>query len=629
MKIRQLSGSNLFIVRSLATLMSLYALLYWTDLFTCLGMDISARQHSAAILGLVLVTTYFLFPATRRDSRDKVPWYDVLLALLSLVPCAYVVFFYEILTDHFAIGLTTRYEVIFGLTIMLMVIEATRRVIGPILTALAVFFCLHPLVANYFPWIFHARGYSIERVVGHFYLSGDGILGLPMAVCAKIVVPFIIFGQILQSTGGGGFFLNLALSSMGHMRGGAAKAATIASGLFGMLSGSSLANVATTGVVTIPLMKRIGYTPEFAGAVEAVASNGGSIVPPIMGAVAFIMAEILNIPYWNICVAALIPALLYYFCIVIQIDLRAAKAGIRGLPRKQLPSLKKTLKDGWVYLPPFFVLIYLLSIHQYSPGRGAFWSIITLIITSSLRKGTRLNGRKVIKAFENVGRIMCTVGVACSVAGIIMASIGLTAIGIKFTGELIDLSGGNSFMLLLIAAAGTFILGMGLPQIACYIMVAILVAPALIQGGIQPIAAHLFAYWFALTSFITPPVCLSVYTASSIAKSNIMRTGIQAVGLGVVMYIVPFIFVYNSSLLLMGSIKAIIISVIAASVGILMLGVGVEGYSCRNINWLERSLFVATGILFLICELKTLTIGAFLIAILALFHFRKKLMIVQ
>jgi TRAP transporter 4TM/12TM fusion protein len=629
MKIRQLSGLNLFIVKVLASLMSLYALLYWTDFFTYLGMDISARQHSAAILSLVLVLTYFLFPATRRDPPDKVPWYDLLLALLSLVPCAYVVFFYEILTDHFAVGLTTRYEVIFGLSIMLMVIEATRRVIGPILTALAVFFSLHPLVANYFPWIFHARGYSIERVVGHFYLSGDGILGLPMAVCAKIVVPFIIFGQILQSAGGGSFFLNLALSSMGHVRGGAAKAATIASGLFGMLSGSSLANVATTGVVTIPLMKRIGYTPEFAGAVEAVASNGGSIVPPIMGVVAFIMAEILNIPYWNICVAALIPALLYYFCIIIQIDLRAARAGIRGLPRSQLPSLKNTLKEGWVYLLPFFVLIYLLSIRQYSPGRGAFWTIITLLITSSLRKKTRLNSRKVLKAFEDVGRIMCTVGVACSVAGIIMASIGLTAIGIKFTGELIDLSGGNSFILLLIAAAGTFILGTGLPQIACYIMVAILVAPALIQWGIQPIAAHLFAYWFALTSFITPPVCLSVYTASSIAKSNIMRTGIQAVGLGIVMYIVPFIFVYNSSLLLMGSVKAIIISVISASVGILMLGVGVEGYSFRNINWLERSLFVATGILFLICELKTLIIGAFLIALLALFHFRHKLMIVQ
>lgn len=624
MKMRQLKGTKSVFVKGVACFLCIYGLVYWTNFFVSLGIDVSSRQHTSVILGLVLMITFFLFPAHSKGSPDKVPWYDVLLGSISLVPCAYVVFFYEQLTDHFAIGLTTEYEIVFGVAIIIIVIEATRRVIGLILTVLALLFCLHPFLAGYLPWILQGRGASWERVVGHFYLSGDGVLGLPMAVCSTIVVPFIIFGQVLQSTGGGNFFLNLALSLTGHMRGGAAKAACVASGLFGMMSGSSLANAATTGVVTIPLMKRVGYSPEFAAAVEAVAANGGAIMPPVMGVVAFIMAEMLNIPYWSICVAAAVPAVLYYFAIIVQVDFRAAQTNLLGLPREQLPSIIQTLKQGWVYLPPLVVLIYLMGVSQFSAGRSALWATVVLAIITVFKKETRMDVKKTIKAFEDVGRVMCTVGAACAVAGVIMASIGLTGLGLKFAGALVEISGGSTFLMLLLTAVALFIMGTGLPQVACYIIVAVLAAPALIQGGINPLAAHLFTYYWALTSFITPPVCLCVYTTAGIAGSDIMRTGVQAVRLGMAMFSVPFVFVYKPALLLMGPLGEVIITIIVTALGILLLGAALEGYFLRKRNWLERSLFFIAGICFLIGVLKTLMVAVVPIGILALLNFRRK-----
>lgn len=611
-------------VRGVASLLCIYGLVYWTNFFVSLGIDISSRQHTAVILGLVLLMTFFLFPAHSKASPDKVPWYDVLLGAVSLVPCGYIVFFYEELTDHLAVGITTEYEIVFGFAIIIMSIEAARRVIGLILTVLALLFWLHPFLAGYLPWIFYGRGSSLERVIGHFYLSGDGVLGLPMAVASSMIVPFIIFGQVLQSTGGGNFFLNVALSMTGHMRGGAAKAACVASGLFGMLSGMSLANAATTGVVTIPLMKRIGYSPEFAAAVEAVASNGGAIMPPVMGVVAFIMAEILNISYWSVCVAAAVPAVLYYFAIIIQVDFRAAKTNLVGLPREQLPSIIKTLKEGWVFVPPVIVLIYLMAVSQFSAGRSAFWATLVLGIITMFKKETRMNVKSTIKAFEDVGRVMCTVGAACAVAGVIMASIGLTGLGLKFAGTLVEISGGNTFLMLLLTSAALFVMGTGLPQVACYIILAVLAAPALIQGGIKPLAAHLFVYYWAITSFITPPVCLCVFTTAAIAGSNIMRTGLQACRLGMAMYAVPFVFVYKPALLLMGSTGEVIITIFVTAFGIWLLAAALEGYFLKGINWVERALFFIAGICFLIGVPKTILVAIVPIGILAMLIFGRK-----
>ena len=573
-----------------------YALVVFSGFFTFLGVPLLPLLHRSFYFGLILALTFLVYPATKTAPKNKLPWYDLMLALLSLLPLWYITFFIDRVTDHQSMGVGTTYEIILGYLLMILTLEAARRTVGLVFPLIASFFILHPLLSNYFPGILHGRGYSLERIVGHMYLLGEGMLGLPLGIAATIIVGFIIFSQFLQITGAGEFFANLAFSLFGHVRGGAAKVSIVASSFFGTLSGSNVANVATTGTFTIPIMKKAGYSSEFAAAVEAVSSNGGILMPPVMGAVAFIMAEMLGMSYGKVIIYAFLPALLYYIAVFMQVDLRAARLGIKGLPRSELPSFRKTLKEGWIFLLPLVVLIIFLVVLLYRPEKSVWWALVCLVIVSSIRKESRLNLSKIASALESASKAMCMVGVACAVAGIMIGSMNLTGVSVKLSSSILAVSGGNVMILLLLAAAASFVLGMGLTSIPCYLMVGILICPALVSSGTLPIAAHLFAFYFALTSFITPPVCLLAYAAASIAQSNPMATGFQAMRLGIITFIIPFMFVYSPNLLLIGGPGEVILAFITSVVGVLLLACGLEGYALIKANWRQRILFVAGGL---------------------------------
>jgi TRAP transporter 4TM/12TM fusion protein len=449
------------------------------------------------------------------------------------------------------------------------------------------------------PGILGGKGVSWRHLSTFLYLSTGGILGLVSHVVFTIVLGFIFFGQVALHTGGGQIITELAMAGMGRFRGGPAKVAVVASSMFGTISGSPVANVLTTGTLTIPMMIRTGYQPKVAGAIEAVASTGGIILPPVMGAAAFIIAEFLGISYPEVALAAVIPGILYYLSVFIQVDLEAAKTRLKGLPAQQLPSLKKALSKGWVFIIPVAILIYSLFILYLAPAKAAVYSAAAFFVVSAFRKDTRLTPGKLSALLEGTGRLTMEIAVIVIIAGIAIAVIGITGAGVTFSRALVQLSGGNVFVLLLLAAVSSTILGMGMNATATYIIVAILTAPALIQLGVEPLAAHLFVFYFGSLAMITPPVCVAVYPASVLAGSPVMRTGIEAVKIGIAAFIVPFVFALDPALLFMGSPTEILIAASKAVIGFAFLGVAIRGYLFSEIALLNRSLLVigALGLL--------------------------------
>jgi TRAP transporter 4TM/12TM fusion protein len=460
-------------------------------------------------------------------------------------------------------------------------LEASRRLLGWPFLSILLLFLFYALFSFLFPGGLYGKGVSWSRLANFLYLDPQGVLGVAIQVAATIVFAFVFFGQMLFKTGGGDFFNGLATSLMGRYRGGPAKAAIIASSLFGTMSGSAVANVVTTGTVTIPLMKKTGYSAHFAGAVEATASSGGQIMPPIMGAAAFLMATFLGIPYFKVAISAAIPAVLYYMALLIQVDLRAAQKGLKGLPREAIPKVSIIFRKGWPYLIPFLVLIY---------------TLFFLMLVAFLRKESRPNLRQVLTILKETGEGMLEIGVICSAAGIIIGVVSLTGLGFTFSQTLVNLAGGHTFFLLVLAATGAVILGMGMTVTAAYILMVILIAPALTQLGIDPLNAHLFVFYFAVMSFLTPPICLAVYAAASLAGADMMKTAYQAIKLGIAAYIVPFLFAYHPSLLLTGEIINIIHSTVTAMVGISLIAIGVEGFLFRELNWVKRLLLIIGGL---------------------------------
>jgi TRAP transporter 4TM/12TM fusion protein len=383
---------------------------------------------------------------------------------------------------------------------------------------------------------------------------------------------------------------------MGRYRGGPAKVAVLASSLFGTISGSAVANVVTTGSVTIPLMKKTGYPPFFAGAVEATASSGGQIMPPIMGAAAFLMATFLGISYASVAISAAIPALLYYLAVFIQVDLEAAKNGLKGLPSNQLPKLKAVFQKGWPFFIPLSILLYTLFILMVEPDKAGLYTTASVFLICCLRRKERLNLKSAVKILKETGEGMLEVGVVCSAAGLIIGIVSLTGLGFTFSQTLVNLAGGSTFILLILGAVGAIILGMGMTVTAAYLLMVILIAPALIQLGVAPLNAHLFVFYFAVMSFLTPPICLAVYAAASLAGADMMKTAYQAIKLGIAAYIVPFLFAYHPSLLLQGSLMDIIHATMTALIGISLLAIGVEGFLFRKLVWFKRVFLILGGL---------------------------------
>ncbi len=601
----------------IAVVICLYDLLFVWGLLVSFGIQIMVQSHRGLNLAAFIALTFLLFPKKGRQRKGRIPWYDLLLLLMGVVPCIYSFFFLDTILDHFNTGKTSAIEIILFFVLLPSLLEGGRRVAGLPMVLIAACFIFHAFFSDYFPGFLYSRSFSLPRVVASFYLSPDGILGMPVGVASTVVAMFVLFAYFLLNSGGGKFFIDFSLAATGRFRGGPAKTAVVASALFGTLSGSPAANVVGTGSVTIPLMKSIGYKPEFAGAVEAVASNGGQIMPPVMGVVAFVMAEMTGISYAQICFASALPAILYYSGLFAQIDLEAVKLGLRGLPKQELPPTWKILKKGWPYIAPLVVLILLLAVFRYSAEMSAIYALGTLFLVSMADKESRMTPYKILVSLESAGRAMCIVTVTCGVAGIIIGSVTTTGVGANLATGIIDISGGNIYILLVLTAITCFILGMGISSIPIYLMLAVLVAPALLQMGVPTIAAHLFIFYWGIVAYITPPVCFAAFVAAGIAEANPMKTGWIATRLGIVTYIVPFMFVLKPVLVMIGSPAEIVLTTIASFVGVLILAMGVVGIMYVDVGALsvfERILLIAGALLLIDPGWVTDIIGVCLVA---------------
>lgn len=578
-----------------AVLWSTYTLGYLCHFFFYLGIVIFPLTHRAISAGLICILTLLLSPWRKNRPSVKLKWYDWISLLGILVGSAYIALNANRLI---ADGRLMAYpaEMVLAGVFFFLVIESSRRTTGWILAGLVAFSFFYAVYSNYFPGFLHSTGFTYSMALGWMYLSGEGVWGLILGVVAEIVAGFILFGGFLRAVGASKFFTDLALASAGHMRGGAAKAAVIASTFFGTISGSIAANVATTGQITIPLMKDSGYKSNYAGAVEATSSTGGMFMPPVMGATAFLIAEFLQISYWKVCVAAFIPGVAYYATLLIQVDLQAAKIGLKGLPREQLPPMGKTLREGWQYLLPIALLIFLLGVLKYSAQTSIIYTLAALVAASSFDKRSRLTLKKLIQALDESARGMMPIIPLCTAIGILVGAVEITGAGTKFTSNILAISGGSLFPLLLMTAIAAFILGMGMTTVSVYILTVVLLAPALIKAGVEPIAAHLFLFYFGCLSFITPPVAIAAYIAAGISGGSPWGTGFRAVRLGFAAFLVPWAFVYNPGILMIGSPLNILLASLFIIIGSMSVGIAFEGYFLKRLKMWEKIMMALGGI---------------------------------
>ncbi|MBE6441739.1 MAG: TRAP transporter permease [Desulfovibrio desulfuricans] len=584
-------------------------------LFTAAAGSYPPQIQRAAHLGFVLTLIFLLYPARATGDKHSLAWYDVLLSMAGAAVCGYIIWNYDVIVLD--AGPATATDFAFGLAAILLVLEATRRIVGLPITLVAVCFLLYAKFGNYIPGMLGHPGFSLQRIVSHMYLTTEGLFGMPLGVSASFVFLFILFGAFLHSTGLGKFFIDLALAAAGRYAGGPAKVAVLASGFFGTISGSSVANTVSTGTFTIPLMKSVGYRGAFAGAVEAASSTGGQIMPPIMGAAAFIMAQFLGVGYVEIAKAALIPAVLYYLAVGFMVHMEAKRLGLKGIPKERLPRALPVLRQGGYLLLPILVLIYLL-IQGYTPLKSAYYCILTTVVISLISRncltwlgarGTNLPVgpelaacnktavKDILQAMENGGRLALGVAAACACTGFVVGVVTLTGVGLKLANAILTLSAGSFALTLFFTMLASIVLGMGLPTTAKYIVLATIAAPAIQTFGVPMLAAHLFIMYFGILADLTPPVALAAYAAAGIARSEPNATGFMAVKLAFAGFLIPYIFCYNPSLLMIGASNTeIALTVATAVVGIAALSFGSVGYWLRNLHIWERLLLVAAAI---------------------------------
>ncbi|MDD2573246.1 MAG: TRAP transporter permease [Bacillota bacterium] len=606
---RRLEGPVAKFVFLLAVAWSLAQL--YTAAFGVFPSTLQRAPH----VGVALIIIFILYPARRGSKSNRVPWYDYMLALLGFAAAAYHVIYYKELV--WRAGVYNTNDMIISVIAVLLIIEATRRMAGPVIISLATFFLLYAYFGNYFPSFMAHPGLTVKRIAVFQWLGTEGILGIPIQVSSTFIFLFMLFATFLRKTGIGDWLTDIAVGLTGGAIGGPAKAAVIASAAQGTVSGSSVANTVGTGSVTIPLMKSIGYRKEFAGAVEAAASTGGQLMPPIMGAAAFIMVEFLNISYGRIALSAAIPAILYFTGIFITVHLEAKKAGLLGIPKEKLPDWKSLLLKKWFLATPIAGIIVLL-VKGYTPMMAAFIAIILCIVASSILKETRMSIKNIIKALEEGARSALPVVVACATAGIIVGIITLTGLGMKMSGGLVKLAGGNIYLTMLFTMFGSIILGMGVPTTANYIIQATVSAPALMALGVPQIAAHLFVFYFGIVADITPPVALAAFAGSGIAQSDPLKTGFEAFKLGFAAYLVPYIFALSPILVLvrpegastMVFVFSVLLAVITAIIGMICIGASTTGYFVTNDKWYERVLFFAAGVTLIVPGITTDLLGA-------------------
>jgi TRAP transporter 4TM/12TM fusion protein len=590
-------------------------------IYSMATFNIHEMKQFSLFLAFTLAVTFIRHPLYPKNPDSRLFLViDLILALLSFSIAVYIwVDYWEFI---FRVGIPTKLDVTFSIITIVLVFEATRRVVGWPLLIIAFVFLIYTFFGQYLPPPLSHKGYDISRITTTFFMTKNGIFGIPLKVTTHFIFLFITFGAFFSACGGTQFFIDIATALFGKMRGGPAKVSIGVSGMMGTISGSAVANTVTTGTFTIPLMKRIGFESHVAGAVEATASSGGALMPPVMGATAFIMAEYIGVPYISICKAALIPAILYYLAIFSVVHFYSLKIGIRGLTQSELPEVKKIISKSWVFVVPLFILVFAL-IKGYSPRMAVLYALLATVIFTAFKKETRLGPSKLLEALANSGYNSVMVACAAVTAGVVIGVVLLTGMGTKITSLVLSVSAGSLMLALPIVMLASLIFGMGLPTLVCYVLLAATVAPSLVNLGIPLLSAHLFIFYFGMLSMVTPPVSFASYAGAAIAQANPMKTGWTAWTFALAGFLLPYMFVYDKSLLMMGTVLEIIPAVFTSLIGIICLGAGITGYLRRATTFYERILLFAAAFLLIKPGWTTDLIGLFSAGTVLMLQVRK------
>lgn len=599
---RELKGIPLAIWRIMLILIPVTGILYILNVYEYFNVALFQEQYTGLFLGLVLASIFIGVPFRPTLHTKKVPLYDWLLALGGLTVGLYIAFYYPNIVVNFAYVSGGRFFL--SVVAVILILEALRRVLGWTLVILVSIFIAYSFLTPYFPGPLEGDPIPAKQMANYLYLDTNSLMYM-LNIAASVALAFILFGQILLKFGGADIFNNFAVSLFGKYRGGPAKAAVIGSSLTGSVSGGPVSNVMLTGNITIPLMIRNGYTRREAGAIESVASTGGILMPPVMGVAAFLIAENLGVPYVQVMLAAIIPAALYYLCLLVQVDLKAAKKGLQGINKKDIPSFKSVVRTGWVIIPIFAILLYFLFVLRYTPTTsGVYASFAATIFLLVLKDSRKDFFKKLINTLFETGKSLMEIGIVLAAAGLVIGIVGVTGLGFNLAMVLTQIGESNLILLLLSSAFVSLILGMGMPAVAAYSLVATLVAPALTELGIPPLAAHMFVFYFSSISSFTPPIAVASFAAASIAKANPNKVSFSAMKLGAVALIVPFVFVYTPDLLIgVGDNMSVVLqigTIATAILGVIILSISLEGFLFKKLNNLTRLFVMLSAILLLI-----------------------------
>jgi len=585
-------------------------------------------QQRTIHLSFALSLIFLLFPFKPRSDKAgegkvaeeyrPLSIIDISLVVLSFFIGIYVFVEYENISLR--TGIPSFLDSLTSLLAILLILEATRRVIGWAIVVICFIGFVYLAFGTYLPFYLAHTGFTFEQTINFTFFSTDGILGPALAVSATVIVVFILFGAFLEVSGTGSLFMDTGMAFFGKYRGGPAKAAVLGSCLFGMITGSQVANVAAVGVFTIPLMKKGGYKPEVAAAIEAVGSTGSMIMPPVMGAAAFIIPEMIGGTYLDVVKAAIIPALLFYTTLYVVVELQAVKLGLQGFAKTELPQLKTLFREKGHMVIPIGVLVYFLAIKMSTPPRAAFWGAIACILASQLRHRTRMGFREIVSALERGSKGALIVAACCASAGIITGAISMAGLGERFSDVLITLAGGSTILLLLLTMIASLVLGLPLPPVTCYLILAVLAAPALIKAGIHPMAAHLFVFYFGTLGNISPPVAPTSFAAAGIAGTDPVRTTNLAFWFSLPVFLVPYLFVYSTEIMLMGKLSMVLLRVFTSFVAISCMGIAFQGHLFRTLGWTLRTGFLITGLLLIYPYWVSDIIGYLLLGVLIFSH---------
>ena len=592
------------------------------QLYTAIFGVLDAQLQRAVHLGFGLALSYLLYPTLDSWSRQTIHPLDVILAVLGAAAPAYIVYEYQNLVLRAA--MPTELDIVVGVTGILLVIEAARRVVGIPMVCVVLAFLAYAFAGPYMPGVLAHRGLTVNQLVSHLYYTTEGIFGIPLGVSSTFIFLFILFGAYLESTGLGKFFIDAANAIAGWASGGPAKVAVLSSGLMGTVSGSSVANVVGTGSLTIPMMKKLGYHKNFAGAVEAAASTGGQLMPPVMGAAAFLMAEFVGVPYIEIVQAAIIPAFLYFMGVWLGVHFEAKRSNLRGIPRDQLPRLGTLLRERGHLALPLIVIVYLL-VSGYTPMRAALVAIFLSILVSSLRKSTRMKPLEILLGLETGARNVLGVLVACAAAGIVIGVVTKTGVGLKLASGLLEFSGGMLLPSMFFTMITAIVLGMGVPTTANYVITSTIAAPALIQLGIPVLAAHMFVFYFGIIADVTPPVALAAYAGAGISGGNALMTGVNASKLAIAAFIIPYMFVLSPELLMIdATVGGLALSLFTAVIGMVAISASLIGYLADHCLPAERFVLFVGGLLMIKPGITTDIVGIMIFAAVIFFQWKRK-----